>query len=191
MVGGPAVTEPFQHESKKAAEFLRLFLAAEIDIRAFIRAIVRDSRDVDDVFQSVAVVLLEKFDQYDRGRSFGAWARGIAAKEVLMMWRKNGKSPTPFSPEIVNAIKDSYEQQLPVIGNTSERLDALEQCIGSLPGSWREMLDYRYRQALPIRTVAEKVGKTFAATQRALSRMHRRLAECVESRLAITKGDAK
>ena len=54
-------------------EFLRLLLAAETDLRAFVRSVLRDSAAVDDVFQETALVLWERFAEYDPARPFGAW----------------------------------------------------------------------------------------------------------------------
>src|SRR3990172_11558206 len=93
------------------ADYLRLFMANVGDIRAFLRTLVRNPRDLEDVLQSVALVLWEKFDQYDRERPFGAWARGVAAKEVLTM-RRNAGRYTCFSPEVVAAILDAYEARI-------------------------------------------------------------------------------
>ena len=64
-------------------EFLPLFLAHQGDLRAFIGALIRDAQTREDIFQNVSLTLWESFDRYDRDRSFGAWARGIAARKVL------------------------------------------------------------------------------------------------------------
>jgi RNA polymerase sigma-70 factor, ECF subfamily len=168
------------------ADFLPLFMANESQIRAFIRTLVCDPRDVDDVFQAVALVLWQKFDTYDTSRPFGPWARGITAKEVLAMRRGNARCPTPFPPEVVVALLDEFERYVSSRGSDSEIAEALERCVEALPAASQKMLQLRYGQSLQIQQVASYLGQTLAATQRALSRIHKKLAECIEKRLAVT-----
>jgi RNA polymerase sigma-70 factor (ECF subfamily) len=168
------------------AAFLPLFMTNEAQIRAFIRSLLRDPHAIDDVFQAVALVLWQKFDSYDARRPFGAWARGIAAKEVLSMRRQMANCPTPFSPEIVTSILDEFERVVESRGLASERIDAMERCIEALPSSLRELLALRYGKSMSIERVASSFGRTAAATQRALSRIRKQLAECIEQRLAAT-----
>jgi RNA polymerase sigma-70 factor (ECF subfamily) len=169
------------------AEFLRLFISNVGDIRAFLRTLIRNPRDLEDVLQSVALVLWEKFDQYDRGRPFGAWARGVAATEVLIFRRHAGRW-TCFSPEVVTAILDAYEARMNATTAQSERIEALEKCLEVIPKRSRQLLDLRYGRAMSIEDVAMNVNQTLAATQRALSRIRHQLAECIEQRLKCLSG---
>src|SRR6186997_1869701 len=72
-------------------EFLRLFLKHQSDIRAFIGSLIRDRHTREDVCQEVALVLWQEFHRYDRARSFGAWARGIAARKIMQRWEKTSR----------------------------------------------------------------------------------------------------
>ena len=170
------------------AEFLPLFMANEAQIRAFVRTLVHDPRDVDDIFQTVALILWRKFDQYDPSRPFGPWARGIAAKEVLAMRRGNARCPTPFPPEAVVAILDEFERFLASRGSVSDTTEALDKCVEALPPNSQKMLQLRYGEAMQIQQVASQLGQTMGATQRALSRIHKRLADCIQRRLAAVNG---
>ena len=74
-------------------QFLPLFLAAQSDLRAFIGATVRDRALREDVFQEVAMVLWRTFDRFDASRSFGAWARGVAARKIMEDRRVRARLP--------------------------------------------------------------------------------------------------
>jgi DNA-directed RNA polymerase specialized sigma24 family protein len=93
-------------------EFLTLFLEHQVEVRAFLGALVRDphARD-DDLFQEVALALWDEFDRYDRGRPFGAWARGVAAKKVLRRWEREARRPVPFAPEAIQALADALRER--------------------------------------------------------------------------------
>lgn len=166
------------------ANFLELYLAHEDGLRAFVRALVRDRSDFDDTFQRVVLTLWQRFDAYDPSRPFGPWARGVAAREVFQVRRESGRYPTPFSPEVVQAIVDSFDRQSPSALQSSSEFEALEHCVGALPSRWRRLIDLRYQDGLSLAEMALQIGRTLAATQRDLSRARRQLAECVQRRLA-------
>jgi RNA polymerase sigma-70 factor (ECF subfamily) len=163
------------------AEFMMLFLRHQAELKAFIGSLVRDRHARDDLFQEVALILWEKFSAYDPGRSFGAWARGIAAKKVMQSWEKAGRLPLPFAPAAIQALLDAFER---TEASTSAQGVALERCMEDLPEKSRQLLALRYEQALSLGQIAERVGSTLAAVDKALARLRARLQECVEQRLA-------
>jgi DNA-directed RNA polymerase specialized sigma24 family protein len=57
-----------------------------------------------------------------------------------------------------------------------------------VPKHSRQLLDLRYGRSMSLEEVARNIGRTLAATQRALSRLRRRLAECIEQRMKCFKG---
>lgn len=59
-------------------EFLKLIIAHQDDLRAFLASLVRNGHDREDVFQETVLTLWDKFDEYDRSRAFGAWAKGAS-----------------------------------------------------------------------------------------------------------------
>lgn len=173
------------------AYFLELFLSNEADLSAFLRSLVRDTHDFEDTFQAVALTLWRKFDQYDQSRPFGAWARGVAAREVLLLRRDLKRQPIPFSPESVAAILDAFEHRLASNTARGERIELLEVCYRALPESSQQVLWLRYTQSLAIAEIAERLGRTAAATQRSLSRIREQIAECIQRRLDAQKGEPR
>ena len=164
-------------------EFMTLFLRNQSEVKAFIGSLVRDRDARDDLFQEVALILWEKFPTHDPGRSFGAWARGIAAKKVMQRWEKAGRLPLPFAPETIQALLDAYER---TEASASAASVALERCLEDLPDKSRRLLALRYEQALGLGQIAQQVGSTLSGIHKALSRLRTRLQECVEQRLAAT-----
>ena len=166
-------------------EFLGLFVRQQADLRAFIGSLVRDREARDDVLQEVALVLWREFDRYDRGRPFGAWARGIAAKKIMQRWEQTSRQSVPFSPEAIQAILDAYERTEPT---ASLKADALQHCVERLPEKSRQLLTLRYEESLKLHQIAGRLHSTLDAVHKALSRIRARLQECVERRLAAFQG---
>jgi RNA polymerase sigma-70 factor (ECF subfamily) len=166
-------------------DFLRLFLRHQAELHAFIGSLVRDRHAREDVFQEVALTLWQEFARYDSGRSFGAWARGVAAKKLLQRRDRLGRLPVPLSPEAIQAVLDAYDRTEPT---DSLRADALHACLERLPEQSRRLLDLRYGQSLKLGQIAERLGATLDAVHKALSRIRTRLQRCVERRLAALYG---
>jgi RNA polymerase sigma-70 factor (ECF subfamily) len=168
-------------------EFLPLFLNHQVGVRAFIGSLVRDAHARDDLFQEVALTLWHEFPRYDRSRSFGAWARGIAANKVLQRWHKDNRQPVPFAPEAIQALLDAYERS-----ETREPLEAeaLEHCLKQLPEKSRLLLALRYERSLKLGEIAQRLQTTLDAVHKALSRIRERLAQCVERRLAAVQKES-
>jgi RNA polymerase sigma-70 factor (ECF subfamily) len=167
-------------------EFLGLFLKHQDDLRAFLGSVVRDWHARDDVFQEVALILWREFDRYDRSRSFGAWARGIAAHKVMQDWEQARRRPTLLPPAAVQAMLQAYDRTEP---SAEPELEALQQCLDRLPTEPRRLLGLRYREGLRLADIAMRLRSTSEAVHKALSRLRARLERCVEQRLAATSRD--
>src|ERR1041385_7008468 len=111
---------------ERQEEKLKLLLGREPEIRAFIGSLVRGSQDCDDVFQEVALTLWKEFDRYDRSRSFGAWARGIASMKLMQRWDKIKRLPVVLSPEAIQAVASAFDRSE---ASTSRQSEALEHCL--------------------------------------------------------------
>jgi RNA polymerase sigma-70 factor (ECF subfamily) len=168
-------------------DFLRLFLQHQSDIRAFIGSLIRDGHAREDVFQEVSLILWRRFAEFDPTRSFGGWARGIAANKVLQAFDKNARVPLAFSPDAVQAILDAYDRS---DDESIHDVDALNRCVEKLPEKSRELLRLRYQQEMKLERIAEAVRSTLHAINMALGRIRTRLAECLEARSSAVKGAA-
>lgn len=155
------------------AEFLKLFLAQQGDLKAFLASLVRDRSAVEDLFQETSLVLWKKFGEYDPARPFGAWARGVAANKILQ--ERARKVPLAFSPAAVRSILEAFERSEPA----GEDPEALRDCVRRLPERSRRLLALRYEQALKLGDIARRVGSTLDAVHKTLSRIREALEACL------------
>jgi RNA polymerase sigma-70 factor (ECF subfamily) len=167
-------------------QFLKCLLAAETDVRAFLRSVLRDASAEDDVFQETALVLWRRFPEYDSSRPFAAWARGIAAKKLLKMREQDARFPLTFSPEAIEAVLDAFDRV--AAEPDSRRQAALQECLHRLPEKSRELIRRRYLEDRPPQQIAKESGRTVAAVYQALSRVRSLLDECIRARLAAWEG---
>ena len=162
-------------------EYLKLLFGCELEIRAFIGSIVRGSHDCDDIFQEVALTLWKEFPRYDRSRSFGAWARGIAAVKLMQRWDQTKRLPVVLSPHAIEAVSSAFDRSE---GLASPQAEALEHCLDRLPEKSRHLLALRYERSLKIEQIARELEATLDAVYQSLSRLRARLQDCVSRRLS-------
>ena len=167
-------------QSTKHERFLKLFMSNRYDIHAFIVSVVRDAAASEDLFQEVSIILWNKFDTYDEGKSFKAWARGIAGNKILQYWQKQKKNAEVFSPKFMDEVLAAYNR---TDTNVNEMIDALKNCKQELPEKQSEILKYKYENKYKLDQIAEKLGKSLASTQKALSRLRFALKDCIKRRI--------
>lgn len=184
--------EPSIEPSPRPAEPLALF---EILVRenadsltAFLRASVRDEASADDLFQETMLIAWRKIGEYDRGRPFGAWLRGIAKRLVLAHWRKTARE-VPFSSERVLDLLDQRVAQVDAQpGDTlDDKIAALRDCIERLTPLYREPIELHYRQRGTTEWIAARLATTGDAIQKRLQRARVQLAECLERKSVLTR----
>ena len=162
--------------------FLPLFLEAQPDLRAFIGAMVRDPAAREDVFQEVSMVLWKSFQKFDQTRSFGAWARGVAAKKIMEDRRLRARLPESVSPEVLEAVAEGFEAD-ETSNKWQARERALKECIEQLPPRSGDLVAQRYAKGAEVDELANNTGMSVDAIYQALSRLRRQLRDCVQRRM--------
>ncbi len=165
-------------------DFLPLFLAVQSDLRAFIGAMVRDPITREDVFQEVAMILWKSFDRYDPARSFGAWARGVAARKIMEDRRLRARLPESCSPETLELLSASFAKD-DSEAMWQDREKALNYCLELLPARTADFITQRYHRQRAVEAIALEANITVDALYQTLSRIRRQLRECVQRRLGL------
>ena len=64
-----------------------------------------------------------------------------------------------------------------------QRMEALRECLASVPEKSRQLLHLRYFDGHSCDEVASRVGASVDAVYQRLSRLHRQIKQCVDQRL--------
>lgn len=173
--------ETYRNLEDKHNRFTSLLLRNQRRVFGFILTIIPDRTAAEDVLQEVATVLWAKFDQYEPGTDFGAWALRIARLSTLEEYRRRAKLPLQFSEDTFAKLIDAAE----AMDRDSEDLHAsLRRCIETLTDRQRELLTQRYDEGLNPRQIAGRTRRAPQTIYRALQSIHRRLFECIQRRLS-------
>jgi RNA polymerase sigma-70 factor, ECF subfamily len=165
----------------QAEQFAALWTAAQPTISAFIRTLIPQYQQADEVLQRVAVTLVRKFDQYDPTRPFGAWAVGVAKYEVLYYRRERATDRHLFGDGLIEQIASRYELFVEEVDPIRE---ALRRCIDELKGRSKRVIELRYRRGLRSNAIAEEMTLSSGAVRMLLCRVRESLRHCIERRTA-------
>ena len=156
----------------------KYFATSQPQLRAFIRSIIFNASDIDDVLQDVAVVAIEKSERFDPTQGdVGAWVMGIARNRILKYLDKSKRQKLRFSHELVDVIADSAINE----PDSFDTMDALEDCLGILDPSKRELLVRRHLPGMTASKLASEIGYTDSRMSRLLNSLYSTLMKCVRS----------
>jgi RNA polymerase sigma-70 factor len=159
---------------------IREFQRDRLRLIAYIRALAGDADLTEDIFQEVSVIVLQKAEEFIEGRDLQSWCRGIARNVLLREREKSRRIRTFEGDRIVELVDAAFAEQ------GKDALDGrhslLRACLQTLAAPSRELLKLRYDSEMSLRDVGQKMGRTEAAVQVALSRVRKWLMDCVERR---------
>ncbi len=161
--------------------FIKLYLANERRIYGYVRALVPNWSDVDDLIQEIASVMWAKFSDFERGTNFSAWALRIAHFQVLNYCKYKKKDRLCFSESTLESLSDKIENQS---SSHDERLSCLKKCLEKLQDTERTLIQMRYEPGATIRSVSEQTGKEAYTLYKVFTKIHAKLLLCIRRTLA-------
>ena len=147
---------------------------------AFLRAILVDAHQADDIFQDVSLMAVEKRQQFTDAEHLAAWLRTAARHRALNAMRDRKTRPLALDAEVIEQLDRRWPTS-PAGG--SEIGEALTQCLDELSEYARRLITLRYEHDLSGDRLAEAVGRNTSTVAVALSRTRRMLHNCIHARL--------
>ena len=170
------------HPNPKSHEqFTRLLVANQRRLYGFIFTLVQDHSAADDVLQEATSLLWQKFESFEPGTDFGAWAMKVARFKVLEWRRKQQKLPLPIEEELLHELAGKAE--VAQLTDDLGRREALEHCLTKLNERDSGLLNQRYAEDRPVSGIAAKLGRTRDAIYKVLARIHRDLQRCIQGKM--------
>jgi RNA polymerase sigma-70 factor (ECF subfamily) len=163
-------------EQSRKAEFAEYLGRHQSQLFGYIHSLVRDLNDADDVFQQTMVVLWNKLEEFDRQRSFVAWACGIARFEAANFLRTRHRQRLYFSDQLNLLLIDAHAKLAP--REQEDRRAALLQCVQKLRERDRTLLEECYGET-GVNATAQRQGRSPQSVHNSLRRIRRSLFECI------------
>lgn len=163
-------------------------MAERNKLLAYAWSITGDFSTAEDVVQEVALLAIDQGgDVADEGR-LKIWLRRAARLKALEALREKRRTSPPLSEEVLEKLESHwmpYDQK----SELSETLLAefLRSCVRELTHSQRNLLRLRYVNGLRSGEIARQLQMKVETVYRTLTRIHSKLADCIEHKLATRK----
>jgi RNA polymerase sigma-70 factor (ECF subfamily) len=161
-------------------EFVRLFVAHERQVRAFLRSQLPAWADVDEVMQETSLVAWRKFTRFERGTNFLAWVFTIARFEALDHLRRRGRERLIFSDSVADLTVEEAAQESDML---ERQRRALDRCLAKIGAPQRELLLLSYQPGAKLHEIAARAGRSVEGHYKAVQRLRARLLQCIEGEL--------
>ncbi len=170
-------TRQFGDSSAAQKRFLSLFLRSERELFRYVAVLVPNVVDAEDIVQQTAMSLWEKFDSYDPGQPFTPWACRFALNRARQWIERRQRWQALLDKGLAEELAQRRQELQPQF---EQRLKHLEGCLGKLPGGQRSLVEGYYYERASVEMLAQRSGRSEAATYKTLQRIRHALQVCVE-----------
>jgi RNA polymerase sigma-70 factor (ECF subfamily) len=127
-----------------------LYVSYSHNIYGYVRSIVRDDHEAEDVTQHVFAKLMTTIGKYDdRGVPFFAWLLRLARNVAIDHLRANRVTPIETLPEVGSSSVADLDQ-----------LHTVRDALSALPEEQREVVVLRHMVGLSPSEIAHRLGRT-------------------------------
>jgi RNA polymerase sigma-70 factor (ECF subfamily) len=163
-------------------EFSQLYANCESWLYNYLYSLLRKAADAEEVLQETAKTCWEKFDQYQPGTEFRAWACRIAYYKALKFRERQKKAPLTFTDLFFSSVD---EEAVVMADRLDVRIATLNNCVKKLPFPDRKLVRLRYAPGATTKSTAAATGRSIYFVYRAMARIHQMLFECIEKSLSM------
>lgn len=155
------------------------------EVLAYLYSAHPDYHAVEDMFQEVCLVAVQKAAEFEDGSNFPGWARAIARNKLREHLRK--RTGVALDDAFFEGLDRAFEEARAAL-DPDPRKEALRQCLLELQEGARQIVSLRYDEGLDPATIASRMGRSRAAVNSLLQRIREILRECVERRMSLVRG---
>ena len=163
-------------------QFIQVLVSHEIRLRAFALSLAGNWDAAEDILQEAMVVLWEKFEEFEPGTNFMAWAGRVVYLKAHEHRRRQAKpGAVQFGDEFLSKVAEDATR---LSDEMAERQRMLQHCVAKLRPEQRELLRLRYEQGADAVGIARALQRTAGAVRETLRRIRKQLFECISRGLA-------
>jgi RNA polymerase sigma-70 factor (ECF subfamily) len=171
---------------QQRAEFAGFLARYQARLYGYVHSLVPDINDADDLYQQTALILWDKFAEFDRSRDFFAWGCGVARGEVANFLRRRARQRLYLAADLNLLLAEAHAEMTD--DELDDRRDALGRCVEKLPPADRALLAECYGESADVRAAAGRRNRSTHSVYNSLRRIRKALFDCVTRALAREAG---
>lgn len=168
------------NDPQRLEAFIAEFGKAQRPLFLYVLSLTGHATDAEDILQDTNLVLWQKFDTFEPGTSFHAWASKVAYYQVLKWREGKGRDAASLDPNVMKLLADDAQ----AMSETADaRRDALRGCLTKLRDADRELIEQRYAPGGSGRAIALQLGRPENSVYKSIGRIRAALLVCIEKTL--------
>ncbi|MBA2480471.1 MAG: sigma-70 family RNA polymerase sigma factor, partial [Planctomycetes bacterium] len=130
--------------------------AYDDELRAFLARRCPHAAAIDELCQDTFVIAFQRLGQFsaDKG-SFPGWLKGIARNLLLQQFEARERD----TERLRRLERFELARARELLPSDDSQLTKLRGCLAKLPPAYRDLLDRRYRDELPVRDLASALKR--------------------------------
>lgn len=161
-------------------QFVRQLTECQQNLYAYILSLVQDVDRAQDVLQETNLVLWRKAESEPQIMNFQAWAIEVSRYQVMAHLRDRGRDRHLYQPALLELLADDAADRLDGI---DDRRRALQNCLGKLTKSQRELIERRYARNQKVQEIAEAMRRPAGVVAQKFYRIRKSLLTCIQRTL--------
>jgi len=166
--------------SSSSEQFVTLLNATHGRLLGFLRVMLGNNADAEDVLQRASMTIWRKFSEFDPSKDFFAWASSFAFYEAKNFQRVSARSRLHFDDELMERFAD---ERVADLDHREARLAAMDQCLEELDDSGRELVCEFYLNNTEVAALAQRLGRSPQTLYNKLNILRRLLGDCMKQRV--------
>jgi RNA polymerase sigma-70 factor (ECF subfamily) len=174
--------------AKRIDRFMRLLIAHQERLYRYVRMVMPNSQQIDDVLQETFLVMWQKFDESFPEAGFYSWACRIAHLKVLEAFARNVRDVPLLDQDILEQVTTD------TISEPESLTDIrrfLQSCLARLSMCDRELIELRYEPGMRVDTIAKRLGRPANSVSKSLGRIRQVLWQCIDDAIQSQNGGGR
>jgi RNA polymerase sigma factor (sigma-70 family) len=165
-------------------KLIEQFLEHRNELFSYIRAMVRNTHDAENLFQEIAVAVIKKGEN-EEIRNYNAWIKQVARNQLKTIIRNKSrrKDLSLPSPEMMELLENSYLENDNPSDYFQDQYDALLKCLKKINSRVAGIIRRRFVEDQSYRHIAKVLDLSEEATRKSSLRARATLAECVKNQM--------
>ena len=169
-------------QDKRTVDFVKLILRHQQEIYAYILTLVPHVHDADDLFQDGMTIMWKKFNQFQPGTNFAAWAIQVMRYQILDHRRNRARSKRVLMEDsLIEVLMDHIPK---IQDETAVRIEALRKCLQRLDDRSKRIIKMRYERNVPVEQIASVLNFSRLHVYHVFGQINRILLKCMQRKLA-------
>lgn len=157
-----------------------LLTASHDRLLGYLLSLLGRWHDAQDVLQRASVLMWQRFDSFESGTDFLAWASTFCFYGAKTFQRTASRSVLHFDDNLLNLLAEERTEDLK---QQERRMEALQTCLAALRDEERRLLRASCADHGGIAALAAQMNRAPRTLYNKLAHLRRLLAECVTKRL--------